>query len=102
MQLHFTPEELKELALVLERQAAEKQGTAKAKAYALLEHVIAHDFRLAFDELEDLQDLLAEYEYAFRKRLADAAAPEVQSGLKLEGKLLEKVIDKVTEACAMV
>jgi hypothetical protein len=51
--------------------------------------------------LEDLQDNLAEYQFEFRKLLA-AASPGEKIVLAQGERLLEHVLDKVTEACAMV
>jgi len=101
MQLLFTREELKLLTEILEEQASAGENSAKPLAYDLLDHVIGHDLRFAFDELEDLQDLLNAYEHAFRQKLS-AAAPEARLALMAKEKLLEKIMDKVTEACAMV
>jgi len=100
MQLQFTRDELGLLAGILEQQAS-GGGKWKAASYALLDRVIAHDLCLAFDELEDLQDILSAFESSFRQQLA-TATPETRPRLAQKEQLLEKVIDKVTEACAMV
>ena len=89
MQLLFTREELKMVSEILEAEAA-RDPQSKPKAYALLDRIIAHDLGFAFDELEDLQDLVSAYAHAHHEQLAVPA------------QLLEKITDKITEACAMV
>ncbi len=101
MQLLFTREELKFLTEILEQQASASVNQPKPIAYGLLDHIIAHDLRFAVDELEDLQDILNAYEHAFRARLADVPLEQKEAIAKKE-ELLERIMDKVTEACAMV
>lgn len=101
MQLQFTHEELKLVAEILEVQASLGEGRLKAASSALLGRVIEHDLRLAFDELEDLQDILEAYKKAMQQQVAQAT-PATKPTLAQKEQLLEKVIDKVTEACAMV
>jgi hypothetical protein len=101
MQLLFSREELRVLAQVLEELALSREGTQKRTSYELLDRVIAHDLRLASDELENLQDLLAVYQSDLRQRIA-AADAITKLLLQDKAKMLESVMDKVTEACAMV
>ncbi|MFY9647159.1 MAG: hypothetical protein WAK29_18415, partial [Terriglobales bacterium] len=67
----------------------------------LMDKVMARDFRLDAGELEQAADLLS----SKKGRLKDeiAAQPEVQSKLALERKLalLQRVLDRVNEACVM-
>lgn len=101
MQLQFTRDELALLAEILERQAATRTDRLKGASYALLDHVIRHDLGLAFDELEDLQDLLMSCKTELLQQVA-SASPQLKTQLELREKLLQKITDKVTEACAMV
>lgn len=98
MQLLFTREEQKVLGLVLEELASGGEGSIKTKSYALLDRVIARDFGMAVDELEDLQDILAAYDKMMRQRLASTNDPL----LRQKEQMLQKIKDKVTEACMMV
>jgi len=101
MQLRFNHEELKLLAEILEELASSREGNMKKASYDLLDRVIAHDLRFGSDELENLQDLLSAYKNDLRQRTS--VAPEtMKQALKDRAKLLESVMDKVTEACAMV
>lgn len=100
MQLHFTREELKLLAEILAQQAS-MHTNLSATSSDLLDRVIEHDFRLAFDELENLQDILLAYERLLQDKLDSAPAGE-KSALNQTMRLFEQVKDKVTEACAMV
>lgn len=90
MQLQFTREELGLVAQVLEQQAASGTDCLKDAGYRLLDHVIAHDLCFACDELEDLREILELYH---------GAAHQLPPDREL---LLQRIQDKVTEACAMV
>jgi len=101
VQLQFTREELKLVAEILEQQAALRTDRLKAASYALLDRVISHDLGLAFDELEDLEEILQSYGKLLQQQLVEAA-PETKVLLGERERMLERVKDKVTEACAMV
>lgn len=101
MQLHFTRDELQLVAEILEQQSSSANEALKRASYSLLDRIIAHDLRFAFDELEDLQDILAGYRTSLHDQIA-AAAAEAKLGLVHKDQLLEAAMDKVTEACAMV
>ena len=101
MQLQFTQEELKLLAEVLEQQVVVCTDRLKTASYELLDRVIAHDLGLAFDELQDLQEILQRYEKVFLQ-LFPQATPEAMLLLVEKERRLQKIKDKVTEACAMV
>jgi predicted transcriptional regulator len=101
VQLQFTREELKLLAEVLEHESAVCTDRLKKASYELLDRVIAHDLGLAFDELEDLQEILQRYERALLQ-LLQQATPEALLLLVEKECRLQKIKDKVTEACAMV
>ena len=115
MQLHFSVEELKLLAEVLEEQIRRAPGTGAASD--LLDHVIEHNLGFGCDELEDLASILQEAVRRVRADLKVAADPAVQAAEGLTGAphiesareiriktrllALEQLCDKVTEACAM-
>lgn len=101
MQLQFTREELKLLAEILEETAATSTAALKAKSSALLTRVIEHDLRLAFDELEDLEDILLAHKKVLSQKLAQAGLANKPT-LAQRAALSERIKDKVTEACAMV
>ena len=101
MQLQFTHEELKLVAQVLEEQSGAGEGRLRMAASALLGRIIEHDLRLAFDELEDLQDILNAYARSLPQRIAQASPP-IKQALAKNQQLLEHVMDRVTEASAMV
>jgi len=95
MQFHLeTTDQLKLLADVLLEQDPVKYNE-------LLSKLMAHDLRLDAGELEETADLLVKK----RRRLKDEIAGQANSELKLELQrkleLLERVLDRVTEACFM-
>ncbi len=100
MQLIFTREEQQILAEVLEELSLKGEEPIKTKSYALLDRVIARDFGMAADELEDLQDILAAYKKTMRQRVATAQTGD--AALRQKQQIVEKIMDKVTEACMMV
>jgi hypothetical protein len=102
MQLQFTRDELKLVAEVLEVPNSVRDDSRAVKRYNLLDHVIAHDMRFAFDELEDLLDILTDYENGLRQHLAQATETKAAEAESESLKLLQHLMEKVTEACAMV
>jgi hypothetical protein len=102
MQLQFTGEELKLVAQVLEHPSSARDDRQAVKRYNLLEHVIAHDMRFAFDELEDLLDILIDYESGLRQQLAQIRETKAPNAESKSLKSIQRLIEKVTEACAMV
>lgn len=100
MQLQFTRDELRLVAEVLEVPSSVRDDRRAAKRYNLLDHVIAHDMRFAFDELEDLLDILSDYEHGLRQQSAQTTETKPAEPESL--KLLQHLMEKVAEACAMV
>jgi len=94
MQLHLEAEELKLLAdLLLEQDQ---------RAYAdLLEKVLARDLRFDSDQLEQTADLLAAREHDLKRELAQEKNSTRQPELQRRLALLERVLEKVNEACVM-
>jgi hypothetical protein len=102
LQLQFTRDELKLLAEVLEVPNSVRDDRRAVERYNLLDHVIANDMRLASDELEDLLDILTDYEQDRRQQLAQTTETRAAEAESKNLKLLRHILEKVTEACAMV
>lgn len=93
MQLHFLPEELNLLADILLNQG---------DPAGLLDRVMARDIRFDLDELDQLREILV----SNKRRIGDEAAscqdPRTRSRLQNRQLLFEAMIEKVSEACAML
>jgi hypothetical protein len=114
MQLHLEAEELNLLANVLLERVGSRsteQGSSGPDRSVqqgpgffddLLDKVLARDLRLDADELEAVVDLLTKEKLKLTKggALLKDAAPKAELQRKL--RLLERVLEKVDEACAMV
>ncbi|MFB3813714.1 MAG: hypothetical protein ACE14L_06340 [Terriglobales bacterium] len=83
MQLHFTVGELKLLVEVL-------QSEDSATAEHLLDMVLARDMRFAFDELEDLAEIVS-------KALQSTPVTDPHD----RRTTLQRILDKLIAACAM-
>ena len=94
MQFHLEAEEVKLLAdLLLEQDQ---------RAYAdLVDKVLARDLRFDSDQLEKTADLLAATEHNLKVTLAREGDPALKSLLQRKLALLERVLEKVNEACVM-
>jgi hypothetical protein len=94
MQFYLTSEELKLLANVLLEQDAKQYGE-------ILDKVMAHDLRLDAGELLDSATALETKKQSLRAEIA--AQPDAAKKAALESKLalLERVLDRVNEACVM-
>jgi len=93
MQLHFAPEELSLLADILLNQR---------DPIGVLDRVMARDLRLDSDELDQLRDALIANQKRTRADLADTKNPQRTKGLLARQILLESMVEKVSEACAML
>jgi hypothetical protein len=116
MQLHLETDELNLLANIL----LERVGTISAQASSsgspqsdgnlgqgprffddILDKVLARDLRLDSDELEGVADLLR----AQKRKLTEGIAHPENAAHKIELQrnlgLLERVLERVTEACVM-
>jgi hypothetical protein len=94
MQFHLEPDELKLLANVLLEQ--------DPKPYQeLLNKVLAHDLRLDADELEQAADLLAGKKHSLKDEIDRQRNTELQMDLRRQLALLERVLERVNEACVM-
>jgi transposase len=98
MQVVFSVEEFRFLVHTLrEFSESHPELSAQSKASALLDKVLAHDFAFSIDELEDLEQILKAYESKAYPELVDSQSWEKRRNAQL----LERVLDRVTEACAM-
>jgi hypothetical protein len=100
MLLHLETDELNLLANLLMEPPGETSRVRPDDR--LLEMVLARDLRFDSDELERMADLLAADEH----RLKDMVAYEPNAGRRAEMQqklaLLERVLEKVDEACVMI
>ena len=117
MQLHLEPDELNLLAnILLERvgtvstaqapssgsvQSDRSVGQSPRFMNDVLDKVLARDLRLDSDELEGVADLLRAQKRTLTEGIAhpENAAHKIELQQKLG--LLERVLERVTEACVM-
>jgi hypothetical protein len=103
MQVVFSIEEFRLLVHVL-RECSESDSqpytSLQKSATDLLEKILARDFGFSIDELEDLELILQGKEKKVREALQDPACTKLPE-VRHEEEVLEHVIDRVTEACAM-
>jgi hypothetical protein len=117
MQFHFGMDELNLLADILrervdtmsaqEPSAASVQGNGDigqaARSYDdLLDRVLARDLRLDSDELEQVADLLSEQKRNLKNEIARSQHSVLRIDLQLKLGLLERILQRVEEACAML
>ncbi len=98
MQVVFSIEEFRLLVHILRDHAEtdpHPDTSLRSSAAALLEKVLARDFGFSIDELEDLEEILKSHQQRIRQ--AAGGSPEQ----KHDAELYERVLDRVTEACAM-
>jgi hypothetical protein len=93
MQLHFLPEELNLLADIFLNQG---------DPAGLLDRIMAHDLRFDFDELDQLRDILVANQRLLEIEASDCKDTGQQKHLQARQALLESMIEKVSEACAML
>jgi len=95
MQLHLETDELNLLANIL----LQKSGTG---AYEdLLEMVMARDLRFDSDELEQVADLLAAEKQDLKGQISRETEGLRKGKLQSTLELLERVQERVNEACVM-
>jgi len=93
MQLQFSPDELNLLADILLNQS---------DPAGILDRVMTRDLRLDADELDQLRDVLITHQQGARAELANTKDPQRQKVLQERRSLLESMVEKVSEACAML
>jgi hypothetical protein len=94
MQFHLEPDELKLLANVLLEQDPRPYQE-------LLNKVMAHDLRLDADELEQAADLLAGKKHSLKDEIDRQPDTTLKVNLQQKLALLERVLERVNEACVM-
>jgi hypothetical protein len=100
MQLRLETDELNLLAdLLMERMSAAPHGHESYDN--LLEMVLARDLRFDSGELEQLADLLAGQKQSLREEVAHQSDAARKSELQRKMALLERVLERVDEACVM-
>ncbi len=102
VELIFTIEEFRTVVHALRAQFEARGNRQQSDPLAaLLERFLARDFGFGIDELETLHEALEDE----GRRLKDPAthlSQEERDALPQTQRVLEHVIDKVVEACAMV
>jgi len=117
MQLQFTFEQLRLLFRILEqdcRQLRERISQTneidvkrllnreEAAAEELLEKIISRQLQFSSDELDELAQVLRDHEQKLRKELSQTPEGESREELKSRAAALERLLDRVVEACAML
>ena len=99
MQLHLETNELNLLANVLMERSGtpQDQGTYND----LLEMVLAHDLRFDTDQLEQLAGLLAAEKRSLQEKVASEQDTKRKANMHSRLVLLERVQERVDEACVM-
>lgn len=92
MQLHCSPEELNLLASIL----------LNADPAGLRDRVLARDLRFEFDELDQLREILLANWSNAANELAVCHDPATQQTIEARRSMLESMIEKVGESCAML
>ena len=82
----------------MERELEHSHGSVKG----LLDHLMARGLKFAYEELDDLARLLAEYDRQFAQEISREEDPEHQSTMQRKQVVLKLLRDKVTEACVML
>ena len=94
MQFHLETDEWKLLADVLLEQDARQYGE-------LLDKVLARESRLDSGELEQAADLLAGKKRSLQEEIAHQPDAARKADLQRQLALLERVLERVSEACVM-
>lgn len=94
MQFHLDTDELNLLADVLLEQRARQYNE-------LLNKVMARDLRFDAGELEQTADLLAGKKRSLKDEITRQSDPALKAALQGRLALLERVLERVNEACVM-
>jgi hypothetical protein len=94
MQFHLEPSELKLLANVLLEQDPKQYNE-------LLTKVMAHDLRFDSGELEQTAELLAVKKRSLKDEIVRQLDATLKTKLEQQLALLERVQERVNEACVM-
>ncbi|HVP54857.1 MAG TPA: hypothetical protein VMU45_07670 [Candidatus Eisenbacteria bacterium] len=99
MQLHLEADELNLLANLLMESANAPQ--LEKPVDDLLEMVLARDLRLDSDQLERAANVLAAAKRSMKEEISREPNASRRSGLQQKLALLERVQERVDEACVM-
>jgi len=117
MQLHLETDELDLLANVLMQRIGEMAAQAVSAGAAgpigarspdpgryddLLDRVLARDLRFDSDELEFVADLLTGQKHSLGEEIARQPSAALNTPLRKKLALLERVLERVDEACVMI
>ena len=92
MKLHFSSEELKLIADILLNQG---------DPAGLLDRIMANDLTFDFAELDQLRETLVGSWTNATSEVAACTDPQARKKLEARQAVLESMIDRVTETCAM-
>lgn len=93
MQLHFLPSELDLLADILLSQGGHDR---------LLDQVLTRQIHVDLDELDQLQEILIFQKHLVGKEVVRCADPARKKLLEARYLQLDSMLEKVSEACAML
>jgi hypothetical protein len=99
MQLHLENNELDALANIL---LEENHRPEILRTGDLLDRVLTRHLQFGFDELDYLLGLVASRRQGLATQLSEVPDGPRKTALQQQVLLLERVSDKLTEACAMV
>jgi len=103
MKLTFTNEGYRVLVdILLKRERVELAQNERHRTSSLLQKALARDLSLDIAELEDLEQILKESAEALARSAAQCDTQACREKALAEQSFLESMIDRVTEACAMV
>ena len=114
MQLHFNNDDLNLLSDILLSRAGTLSAQAQASAGSavdertakatsgLLDKVLVRDLRFDSDELEQLADLLGEQKRELRDQMTQLQDPVARPQLQQRLRLVERILERVDEAWAMI
>lgn len=100
MQLQFSREELTLVVQVL--QEIRLPEPAAGFRSALLDHFLERNLQFTCDQLEALGDILAQEHRQVHDQLARVADASWKHALQVKEGLLQRMLDRVIEATAMV
>jgi hypothetical protein len=102
MQLHFETEEFDVVANMLLEETRRSPGLPTLSTEDILDRVLARKLEFGFDELDYLLSLATVQKQSLTEEISRTHDPETKAGLQRRKLLVEHVMDKLTEACAML
>jgi uncharacterized coiled-coil protein SlyX len=101
MQLQLETDELDLVANVLLEREAAQAGADFEMCEELLDRVVARDMKFDSDQLQQLADILGEYQHGLQDAVARETKPGVKAKLQTKLGKLAHVVERVEEACVM-